>query len=317
MILKKKIYNSFLLFLLVSCSTKTKVKPTILVGLDEKKIEKIRIGDIAEQANALGPLPPSGFKNNESPKKNSRNPVLSFHCHDALYRSLYCLDALEAIEKEQKIGIFSASGMSAIVLALYAKHKNKNKVQFRYFKLIKSLKGERIFYPRWFKKLNSFIQSEFRDIKIQQLKRILFLPFYDKLNDSYILTTSGNLSELLLKQFNHSPSDKLVSPIVGKAPFDIKALRASGADLSYSVSLGIEQLTLAQTDGFYFGNYGQYFSYLSQNQESPFIFYYKNKKPIDLIQDFYIEEKIPQEQTEQTALLIAEQIEEWKLENSN
>jgi hypothetical protein len=319
---KKKISNLFIflaLSLVVSCSSKTKTKPTILVGIDDApKIKKIMIKEGASSGQfgpqPMGPLPPGKAAKST---QETRDPIIAVHCHDALYRSLYCLDVIESIEKRSKVAILSGEGMSALVLALYGKYRNKNKVQWTYFKLIKKLKNKRIFYPDWFREIQSFLNREFKKKRNEQLKKIIFYPLYDRSQDQFKLVNSGRVSSLILDQFNHTGGDKSLSPLVSKEPFDIDALKKAGADLVYRVGLGVEQLKLGITDGHYFGNYGHYFSYLPNLLESPFIYYYEKTKLIDSIQDFFIEEQIPVEQLEQSSQKILEDVKNWKDEIYN
>lgn len=181
--------------------------------------------------------------------------VLALDLYPALYKSIGYVSFLKEIdEKEIDVQIFSASGFSAIVAALYIKYENANRVEWKIFSLIRLLKGEKVYSSGWKKIISNFLHDEFGDMKLVELNKLLIIPQAknNRVSFNFHLTVKrAVLNSLNLKSRN---SNSILLSHNFKYEQAIKKL---GADIIFRVSALVKRPLFKQGDDFIFGVYSK------------------------------------------------------------
>lgn len=121
---------------------------------------------------------PSRLDKRVKPLNNNKIPVLAVHLAPAAYRSSAFLSFFRLIEKRKiNINVISAEGFSTIVAALYAKYQKVNRVEWKLYELYGVLKDEDYLSKNWLNNLETFLDKEFNEVKMNQLSTLIAFPF--------------------------------------------------------------------------------------------------------------------------------------------
>tara|TARA_B100001971_G_scaffold214585_1_gene252872 strand:- start:81804 stop:82706 length:903 start_codon:yes stop_codon:yes gene_type:complete len=172
------------IFLFVACAqtTNQKSEPSNIVDLsDITETKKVNIDKDASVD--YGPVL------NESPKESSeldkeevkKKKLYSLVLQPALYKSFGYIAFFKEIEKSNRRPIvISSFGFSAITAALYAKLLKPNLVEWKIYELYQSIKDEEIYTKEWLEKVEEFLNKEFSNQKLSQLKILVLIPYIYK-----------------------------------------------------------------------------------------------------------------------------------------
>lgn len=188
-------------------------------------------------------------------ENKQKEPVISLTLYSSLYHSLAILDLLKKIEQEKiQLTYVSSQGFGALIMALYAKNSSVSNVEWSLFKLIKILKGEKIYASGWRNKINGFIDEEFGDLTFEQLKIKLIIPHLvgenkmDFISDGVVAKVLKN--NLLLASFDS---------FFQKPKLYHTVLKRFGIDLSLAVSFIPNAPSFINLNGYNYGLITRFF----------------------------------------------------------
>ncbi len=192
--------------------------------------------------------PLEGDEGLEGEDSNNR-PVLALDLLPSLYFSIGYVSTIKELEKKNiRVDIVSSFGFSSVVAALYAKYGTANMVEWKMFELFQKLGDKKPFSTEWRNILNSFTEKEFKELKLNQLQKVLIIPHIK--SGEIRLDLSEKVSDAISKAVNLSNKSSLMT--FNRYDYS-KKLASYGADHIYRISLLPEKISFKRPDGFLFG----------------------------------------------------------------
>ena len=240
----KKSLSYFLLIFLLGlsflsgCSLQTrkeidmKKEKSPYLGVEVESVEEDTSPKIEEQSgpktDQYGPLPLEG--NKQSSQGQAPEPVVALYIGSGNYRTLASLGFFQKLLREDiNIRIFSGEGFGALLASLFASEVTPERIEWLFFKFIKTGGNRELFYEDWRESLKETFYSELNYQNIDEVPIFLTLPVYSENQEKVVFRDSGELFSLLDAQFPGSQGNL-------KTPLDrsfrpIEELFAAGADL--------------------------------------------------------------------------------------
>ncbi len=244
----KKILASLLIILLCSCSSDRK---TITDGSIQASKETGIIIDTRDTGDLYGPvvaeLPPSEiFK---------RQPVVAHVFPDALYLSSSYIGILKRYEQRDiPVNMLVASGFGALICTLYAKYKKTSLVEWKIFSLFQKIGTMKLYDNSWKEAIYQFLDSEFKNEKVEKYEIPLILPLYSRDLDKVIYVRKGLTRVILKSHFEFDPAKKLiVIPPQKLVLYSQKEIERLGADIVITYNPYKERIAFNNDDGFVWG----------------------------------------------------------------
>ena len=237
----------FLLFFFVACSQTKTIEPfesvQITTASHEGSSDAIKIKKSNLDSN------PENGETEKISKNIKEKPTISLSLYSSLYHSLALLNLLKSIEQEEiKISMISSHGFGSLVVALYAKERSISSVEWSLFKLLKELKDEKMYTPSWRDKVDRFIDDEFKNLRLDQLKVKLVLPQVVA-GDKIDFITKGNIASILKRNLLLTAADNFLQ----KPDIYHYTIERFGIDINLAVSFIPETPSFEHLNGHSYG----------------------------------------------------------------
>lgn len=238
--------------LLLSCSCTSQrnksstFTETVNLGNPSKKIE---LDPSGEKHDTYGPRV-DREKQVQIQEKVNRKPVIAIDLVPALYASLGYLSLFKELEKNKIYpNIINASGFSLVIAVLFAKYRSASKLEWKIFALLRKLKGVKVHTSSWYNKIETFLKSEFKQTRLEQLKILITIP---TANVSKRLVTAGNL----IKVVNDSIKITNSASFINRPHYDYShKINTLGADMVFLISALPDKFNFKFPNGFAWGLY--------------------------------------------------------------
>ena len=240
------------------------------ISLDENQTDRSKKVYI-DKDSSIG-YGPDVLENGEDEKaKGKRIPILSLHLMPALYGSYAYITLLKDLEKRDiKPKIIASSGFSTIIAALYAKKASTSYLEWKIYELTSKIKGKTPFTEDWLDIVDSFIDREFKNQNLSQMKSLLVIPKIKK--GQVELIVSGKVAPLLKDNLRFNGSQHFFN----SPELFSRKLEKIGADIIVNLSAFPRRLTSSSLGDFHWGVYTSYASKIMTLNED--IYHLENDK---------------------------------------
>lgn len=219
------ILNYILVLIISACSNIKKINHQSVEVFGKDQYVKPKI-DEHEARDVYGPT----FDQDVESKQIKRDPIIGAIFSPALsasYRYIGFLKALE--EKDLNINLIYTKGFSASFISSYAAYKSVSKVEWLIFNRFgteeESLK---IYSEEWSKKWKNAIAKHFEEIKIEQTKIPIFIPYVQNNTSELIFSNREKISTALVRQMQF---EGMKMREVANSINPYKKLKTLGADI--------------------------------------------------------------------------------------
>lgn len=200
--------------------------------------------------------------------------------HLPIYSSIISIELFKSIEQNNlRVNKLVGTGMSAIISALYLKERAKgvknstHTVEWKLYQLNRKINRYTPYSNSWRKVALDFINKEFKGLDFKQLKGLL-IPYVE---DGKTVFYTGDVSIALKKSINFSArSNFLVNPRELRSELYIR-----GSKKIYSISINPFETNLTKIDGFHYGVFTRYLSFINKYSDSLSIIKSSKKLTID------------------------------------
>lgn len=250
------------LFLFTSCSTKKSYnyssvyEGVSLSNVDEKEIPLI---EPSGQRQSYGPV----IKEDTSYTNSNFKKVKALFLYPAAMPSITYLQFVDNLQKYKlEPTIYSGAGLGAVIAAFLAKGLTTDHIEWKLFSLLEELKGIDYYSSSWRDLVYQFLKKEFKNDKVENLKKALILPIYDKKLNKVRYVSRGDLYTILIinLEIDNRSSKLFQSPLIN-GDLDINELKNNGVDrVAVINSLGSE-LNFHKTNHYLIGLYGKLIGY--------------------------------------------------------
>jgi len=271
--LKRILPLMMVLSIFVSCTQKAIVSKKAEFFLDGVDIERSNnekdipvIEKVIRDKNQIGPSP---INESYSEVEKKRLPVVAIELGPSLNRAVVYSAVFKGLERgEVPVHIVSGVGMGALSAAFYARGDTPELVEWKFHNLMAKLNGKRVYSSDWKESLYEFIKKEFKNVRIENLKKALILPVFDKKSKEVIYLKKGLLFDVLISNFNFERSRNYSKGYISAMewkPFSGNRLKKYGADIVLSFdTLGKDISFLDYYDEYIFGLYNKTSSLISK-----------------------------------------------------
>lgn len=251
----------FVLIFIFSCATKEKVADSGAsssytgVSVEKDYNKKIPLIEAKKTSKAYGPE--VEFK--EYFGKRDAKEVVAIYLYPSLFNSLAYLKVVDNLQKYKKYpSVYSGAGMGAVIAAFFAMGLTPDHIEWKFFALLESLKNEKFQSREWKSIVSKFLRKEFKNKRIEQLKKALILPVYDKKLGKIRYLSRGNLYNILVINIDLSEDTNRVflSPLV-MGDLKIELLLSKGIDKIAVLNALGPVLHFKRGDHFYVGIYSK------------------------------------------------------------
>lgn len=110
-------------------------------------------------------------------EETEKKVKISLTLYSSIYHSLAAIELLKELDKNS-IELFqvSSQGFGNLIFGLYGKYHSVGKVEWSLFKLLKQLNPYRPYSKKWMDIVNDFIDEEFKDERLEELRPKLIIP---------------------------------------------------------------------------------------------------------------------------------------------
>jgi len=244
--------------LLTGCSAQKTSSEFETVSMNSGVDTELKISE--NQTETYGP--DNQNANEEIKALTEKEPVISLSVYSSLYSSLALVDLFKRLEKEQlNISMIDANGFAAVVAALYAKEKSSNALEWKLFSLLKKIEGIKPYSKEWKEVVESFLEDEFKNMRLEQLKIFLKIPFLS--NEKMILLKTGKITEVLLKNLDLNDNENYFKrPAIYK-----RDLMESASDLNFNIVFLPKDIKFKLIDGYSWGIFTNYLGFIMKHSD--------------------------------------------------
>ena len=230
--------KSIILLALLGCATQKVVENVSTVNLNSPKKEEIII-----EKNNFDPIS-SVFEN-----EKEKEAKISLTLYSSIYHSLASIELIKELEKKEvTFSLVSSQDFGALIVALYAKSKSISHVEWSLFKLLKNLSREKPYSKNWINIVNTFIDSEFKNLEMKDLSPKLVIVEYDD-EKSIQMQTEGVVSTLLKRSIDiENKKNYLAQPLIYH-----HRMERLGGDLNLGISFIPNNPSFDKINGYTYG----------------------------------------------------------------
>lgn len=245
-----RIYFALIFLVIFSCTTKQKVNDSFTETVSlEGTTEAISVDVNKESVDTYGPTF-HGEQQDLQKSTTERAPVVTLDFVPSLYASLSYITLFKELEKKKIYpNIMVANGFSLIIASLYGKYKNSNKLEWKVFALLRKLQGIKVYSSEWYDEIESFLNDEFGNTRIEQLKVLVVVPGSLKKQK---LVTTGKVSQVIMDSLSLTNSYAFINKPHFKYQSKVKEL---GSDLYFVVNSLPKKFNFKTPNGFVWGLY--------------------------------------------------------------
>ncbi len=187
-------------------------------------------------------------------------PNVGIFLYPTLYTSLAVVELLRQLEAVHiKVNTISSFGYGAVIAALYAKEGTTSYLEWKIFALLRKLEGYTPYTKEWEKVILNFIELEFKNLKVNELKLSLVIPGIKSNPDRSITVADVLKSTLDIANKNHFITSK-------DFYFNIDSIIKT--DIQFNIMFLPKEIGFEKLSSF---NYGVYTYYLGQVMDKDFI----------------------------------------------
>ncbi|GEM_PF-4543393 len=250
------------LILLSSCSTKREYSySSVYEGVDLLSTEGklVPLIESKGQTQSYGPI----LKGDADFVNQKSQEVRALFLYPGALPSITYLKFVDNLQK-YNLGpsVYSGAGFGAVIAAFLAKGLTTDHIEWKFFSLLEELKGKDYYSDEWRSVLYKFLKSEFKDLRIESLKKALVLPIYDKKLQQIRFLSRGNLYNVLLinLEVDNLSSKEYQSPLIN-GKLKIEELKRNGIDSIAVLNILSENLNFYKTNHYLIGLYGKLIGY--------------------------------------------------------
>lgn len=306
----------FTIFLLTSCTVDSNRKSNSIDSVDfSRKFHSPQLETGIEGEDVYGPVA-AQTSGNLIEENSQKTPILALDLSPALYQSFAYLKLFSELEKNKvNINIIISSGFSSIIAALYAKYKSANRLEWKTYALIRKIdEVDEVYSDKWFKTIKDFLDKEFGDLGLEQLKVLMAIPSYSAEDGKLELKYKGSVVNAIMASLNIQTSKEsfLLKPSVDY----FNKEKVFGVDKTFRVSAFPKRFRLKTHSGYVLGVYSKNAGFIHYKNENFHIidsekYLYLDKIPN--ISDLMSSVSAP---SEEISLKILKSIEEWTNKNN-
>ena len=250
-----KIVCVLLLISLVSCTKQKKEYGLGTVSLDNSDAISLVINKNANTSYG----PDVDLSDENSKEVAPREVILSLNLYSTLYQSVAVIDLLKRLEKEGiNISILGGNGFASLLLALYAKEKSITYLEWKLFDLQKNLIDLIPYSPDWRSYLENFLQTEFGELRLSDLKTLLLIPIIK--NDEVTFNDSAKVRKIVLESMTVENRKNILF-----SPEDFTMLfQKYSSDIHINMTYLSSNPKILKLDGFRWGVLTKYLGRLKQ-----------------------------------------------------
>jgi hypothetical protein len=296
-----------LIFILSSCARQSKVYEIGTVDLDSAKEQNLKIDK--KTNTAYGPSSGAKHKNKQH-TSTDREPVVGLTLYSTLYNSLSIINLIKQLDSNDiNLSMMSANGFGSLLISLYAKEKSISFLEWKLFELRKRLIGLVPFSRNWKKVLKIFLDKEFQEIQLHQMKMLVLIPTI--LDGELVLQRSGRVADKVYAAIDLSNKSNFIrNPRIYE-----QKMKEFSADIHLSYYPLSIMPVLVKVEGLNWGLYTKYLGYLVKNTDI-----IKNesttKTNIDELQPLSDIQKSFQGANKLLTEKLIDRINQWKQENT-
>lgn len=174
------ILSKILFLFILGCSTVSEKAKKNDEIVDINDLYKKKDIEISEKVPVnYGPAVIASDEVKTAEKKEKK--LFSIDFYPALYKSFGYISVFKELElKELRPALVSSFGFSSIVVALYSKNLKANIVEWKTYSLYQKLKDLKPYSSNWMDEIKTFLEKEFGDTKLSQLKILMLVPTFKK-----------------------------------------------------------------------------------------------------------------------------------------
>ncbi|PIK14224.1 hypothetical protein [Halobacteriovorax sp. JY17] len=264
----KSLFLLIFIVLLSSCSTKREYSySSVYEGVDLSTTESKHVPLIESkgQTQSYGPIlkEDSDYVNQKSEK------IKALFLYPGAMTSITYLKFVDNLQKYKlEPSVYSGAGFSAVIAAFLAKGLTTDHIEWKIFSLLESLKEVEYYSSDWKEIMYKFLKSEFKEDKLEGLKKALVLPIYDKKLQKVRYLSRGNLYNVLLinLELDNTTNDFYQSPVTS-GNLDIESLKSNGVDRIAVLNTLGQDLNFFKTNHYLIGLYGKMIGYAKIESE--------------------------------------------------
>lgn len=267
----------FLFLFLLGCSSvsdKTKKNDEIVDINDLYKKKDIEISEKVPVNYGPSVIASDEVKTAEKKEKK----LFSIDFYPALYKSFGYISVFKELElRELKPAVVSSFGFSSIVVALYAKNLKANIVEWKTYSLYQKLKDLKPYSKDWMDEIKTFLEKEFKDTKLSQLKILMLVPSIKK--SQVYFSPTKLVRKALYKSID---LEKSLTLLVSGGKNYLKRFSKYGVEEAFRVSLLPREIKLKQTQSNLLNIYNN-LNLINKSSENTFVQDYQKEVLLDSI----------------------------------
>ena len=235
-------------FSLFGCSQFTAPKDTSYSVVEFDELESKEIVQIEKESN-VDYGPPLVGESDSTETDSKTRPVLAIDFLPSLYFSIGYVSTIKELEKQGvQVDIVSSFGFSSVVAALYAKYGIANMIEWKMFELYQELENLKPYGSEWKKKVVSFMAKEFKSLRLNQLNKVLIVPYVS--NGQIKFDLNQKVVSAVAKTIDLSSKTSLM----GFNRYDyLNKIESFGADDVLRIGLLPKVISFKRPDGFMLG----------------------------------------------------------------
>lgn len=206
----------------------------------------------------IGPAPTGDDLQNAKAQKNL--PVLAVNFGPGLYRTFVYPRILKSFEDNGiKIKMLTGMGFGAVIATYYALGYTPEKIQWKIFKFLKKAKSKRVLSTSWMSSFKEEFIHPLKGLRLENTKRKLILPLYDKKKGKLIYFSRGSLPRILKGNLYFSGRKGVrYTTAFEWSYFNKTALVKGGADHVFNLNVLDDSLDFIQGSGLLVGIFSKF-----------------------------------------------------------
>jgi hypothetical protein len=243
----------FLFVFLVSCAHDARddmrqIPQTVSINQNKNRVE---LDTSAIENDLYGPEASTSSTKNQNIQTEFKTPVIALDLSPSLYGAFNYIALLSSLEKQTiPIHVINTTGFTAVIACLYAKYKNANKVEWKIFTLVNTLKDVAPYSAKWYDLIEKYLNQEFHNQKVEEFDIVISIS--QGKNNSII--TRGKITEVLMQSVKIEHSKSFI-----KMPhFDyLEEVKKLGVDIVIELNALPRQLKFKRPNDYLLGIYAR------------------------------------------------------------
>ncbi len=214
--------------------------------------------------------------NYEQRKYLNRKSKFALILGPGLNRSVGYISVLKNFEKNNiKIPIISGTEFGAIISAMYASGMTPEMIEWNFYKYFREKSNAKIYSQKWYDEVDEFFLKRFQSVRVENLKKVFYLPLYSKKEKKIVYFNKGNLRNLILLNLkNVNMSGKAEYSLASEFEvFNSRFAKNQGADLVIAIDAIGKKAQLNESNEYVYGFYNRIIGNIKMNQRLVDLYY--------------------------------------------